>query len=650
MPVVGNDAPILNLKDYLSRSHVKGFQQLVIPPWQRDYVWKPKPDDEVGELLADLQTFVDSNDEDYLLGSVLLSQHAQKNELLVIDGQQRSLTVMLLFMAVLKYAQEHWQTVCHSDDPEVNALENETKTLMWSAISAKVDEFIPRVSMSQMGANVVLSEIFWWAKKYNSTTNEDFLAEKDAWTQTQKNLVDVVKWIYDQKLVKDKWFPDDQLLKAMRKILHNVKVLEVTISSESEAITTFDRVNSRGAALDTGDLIKNRIFQTVSDQDFDDIKNSWSTMSENLVRASNKRLKEPKLLLRALALERQTLEKQKAKDGVDNPIQYSAPKITYHKLTDYWKEQIGNKLDPMDFAKTLESTSADLEALSNGLDPRDRRRSLRELYFSRFIGSVQHYPMLLAGRNIEDPDVFRRLVRQVHTRTAYYMLSGERNADFESLVPTWTALIAQLKPDATIEKLDHLYEEYVKVDEKQIDLLIESMAEWRYTRGGEKNKIRAVLSQLTRILDNVGKKEDKESPISYFSTKKDDNGESWDIDHIQPKKRQPQDSPVHLIGNLVLLKADHNQLAKASQPADKAQFYKDSQLLLSKCLVEIHVEKERQKVEKYWKEIGFAKPNWDLSDWGKSSTESRLELYGKMLKHHLTDLSSPPYVSAREAR
>jgi hypothetical protein len=431
----------------------------------------------------------------------------------------------------------------------------------------------------------------------------------------------------------------------MRKILDKVKFLQITLSSQQEAIAIFDRINSRGALLDSGDLIKNRIFQTVeSDEDFLAISQSWMQMNESLAKCSLKRMREPKFLLRAMALSDQALKAHMDEEEDQPDTKYTAPKITYEKLTTYWGERLDpkashshsvKKISPFDFANDLVTASQWLHALS--VEQTAKMKPLDELYFSRYLNSVQHYPMLLAGRNFEDFDALAHLTRQVHNRTAFYLLSEERTQDFESLVPTWTGLITKLGSKATKAQLDEIYED-VKVKPEAIDALIEQMRNWSY-KSSDKKKIRAVLSQLTRVVDVAGGKEDKDSPISYFSTKKDENKESWDIEHVLPSKGAAKDSEVHKIGNLVLLKADHNSLKRADSPAKKIDVYKGSHLLLTQSLVGITIDKERRKVEDFFKVAGFAGAGWDVPTWDSSSMKSREDLYAALLKHHLTTLT-----------
>lgn len=656
MSVEGTSAPILPLAQYLSgknllpvdahKPHESASQRLlVVPPWQREFVWSPSEEGEIGILLKDLRDFVLDGEDDYLMGSILLSHDAkEKHERLLIDGQQRTLTYSILLMAVLKHVQNSRKLVHHLGNAEQNAAEDRTLVEMRSCVSGDDNLYIPRVSMPHSKANDMLQSIFAWSKVADGEASLLFTEEKEHWTQTQRNLIDVAVWLYEKKLKTESWLPNKDLLKHMKKILEKVKFLQVTLTSEREAIAIFDRINSRGALLDSGDLIKNRIFQTVEDDEsFTQISQSWLKMNESLAKCSLKRMREPKFLLRALALSDQAIQEKSETASEEPDTKFSAPKITYEKLTTYWGERLDpkikgsdtlKKVDPFIFADDLVKASQWLHALSVERTIKDK--PLEELYFSRYLNSVQHFPMLLAGRDINDYSTMLHLVDQVHKRTAFYLLSEERTQDFEALVPTWTALIAKEGSRLTKEKLDDIYDSYVKVSPEQITALIEQMRNWSYATA-DKKKIRAVLSQLTRLVDIAGGKEDKDSPVSYFSTRKDENKDSWDIDHVQPKKTAPKDPLTHSIGNLVLLKANHNSLKRAVSPQEKSDVYKGSHLLLTQSLVKITIHSERTKVENYLSKVGVKKTDWSLTDWDKESIDSRADLYCALLKYHLTN-------------
>lgn len=640
MSIVGNSVPVRSLKDYLSDDS----RLLVVPQWQREYVWSASEEGQVGVLLADLFDFLETDDDDYLMGSIWLSRSNNPKESLIVDGQQRSLTFTLLMMSVLKYV---------TNNPEVRVTNNpdhdQVIVDMRNCISSSTKDYLRKVSMPQAGANNIMISLFAWMQVADGQLSNIFINESDDWTPTQQNIVSVARWIYEKKLKVDenstdfatnnKWVEDAKLLDSMKRILDRVKFLEIQLEDPNKAIELFDRINSRSAALDSGDLVKNLIFQSVkNDEDFESISQSWALMSESINKCTLKRMREPKFLLRALALTNYEALETVA-EIVEESSNSKAPKITYNQLTKYWGSRLiegpqGEKpLNPTTFANKLVSTGQWLHALS--LENTPKQKSLEHLYFSRYMGSVQHFPIVLAG-NAFPSEAMRHLVRQVHNRTAFYLLSDERTQDFESMVPNWTRDLARSGSKVTISRLDEIYDEY-KISSERMNAFFENVRLWSY-KGSDKKKIRGVLSLLTWIVDQKSGVAGNANPMRYYSTKADENEWSWDIDHIQPGGKADPNSDIHTLGNLVLLYYKHNSYKKDDAPIKKKDVYQGSHLVLTQTLAGITIDQEKHKANNFFKKAGVSAPEVDLSSWNSASIEQRAEFYIGLLRHHLTSL------------
>ena len=637
MSLIAKDSvPVRSLVEYLSHPN----RVLEVPPWQREYVWNASESGEIGVLLQDLREFFESSSDEYLMGSVILSPEGSDPEKLhIIDGQQRTLTFLIFLFAAAKY-------ISNAGLKEVDNLAHEKLSQdMRKCMSFDLFDYVKRVSMNQQQANVALQTLFAWSKVADGELSDEFIADKEHWTETHRNIVVAAEWLYEQQFKENKWIAKADFIPALIKILTGIKFIEITLEDQLEAIAVFDRINDRGAQLNSGDLIKNRIFMSVeSDEDFGKITASWTTMNDSLIQSSLTRLREPKFLLRALALghsDGPISESQKATR--EEEPETKAQKITYEKLTKFWGDRLNppknsakplEKLDPLNFANLLVSSADWLQKLSKEKSPRNQ--DLRELYFTRYLKSVQHYPVLLAGRHLSDKAVFERLVKQVHNRTAFYLLSDERTQDFESLIPNWTSRISKLKADSTIDELDQVCLDGFSINNNQFNLLEEQFHSWSYKDPTEKKKIRAVLSQLSRMVDKHVKKEDSESPQSYFRTRKNEDGKSWDIDHIAPGGKEDKHSHLHTIGNLVLLHPNDNRSKKDAPPASKIDNYKDSRLYLTKTLATIPIESERKRIQSLFDGLDVSLTSVNLNHWNTKSIEQRANLYFALLKHHLT--------------
>lgn len=81
---------ILKVRDLMEMS-------LSIPDYQRPYKWKRK---HVRQLMADVLTHSTQKNETYRLGTLVLHADKAKDTLDIVDGQQRTLTLVLLLMAI----------------------------------------------------------------------------------------------------------------------------------------------------------------------------------------------------------------------------------------------------------------------------------------------------------------------------------------------------------------------------------------------------------------------------------------------------------------------------------------------------------------------------------------------------------------------
>ena len=86
---------ILTVKEFLSDG------SLAIPYYQRPYKWTSK---NVNQLFSDIQTHKDKSS--YRLGTIVLHQDLKNGTKDIVDGQQRTITLLLIVKALLKSMEE----------------------------------------------------------------------------------------------------------------------------------------------------------------------------------------------------------------------------------------------------------------------------------------------------------------------------------------------------------------------------------------------------------------------------------------------------------------------------------------------------------------------------------------------------------------
>jgi uncharacterized protein with ParB-like and HNH nuclease domain len=603
--------PVRTLREYFTQDRL-----LRIPEWQREYSWQATESGQVGVLLSDLKEFVESSEKEYLLGSIILCDREDSpQQKSLIDGQQRTLTLLLFLFCARKYIRNQKLA-----DSTVDAHPQLIVDIR-SCISADANEYRPRVLMNQENANKIIESLYHWSGATDGVNDEIFF-ETDSQSLTQSNLVSVARYIYSEYFLKDAWIPKTEFLAAIDKILNNIRIVELALTTQSEAIAVFDRINDRGLNLTSADLIKNRIFQTVTEDDFTEISRYWQDMSAILNDCHVVRLKDPKFLLRALAWS-----------------DSAGKKVTYDQLTKFWSDKLKDKTqDPVDLALDLGLNAQNLKNFSDDLKS-DRHGELSELYFTYNLKSVQQYPLLLAVSNFEDQKVFKRAIKQIANRTAFYTLSGERTQDFESLVPRWAAALRNLGPNATIVKLDTINAEFAGISEQGFDRLKLTMQELNYQVASDRAKIRAILAHLSWLLDLQLHKPAASTVKGYFEAKKPKGQKNgWDIDHIAPGSKRAKDAKLHSLGNLVLLHPSDNRSAQDALPITKNSHYQQSHLNLTKSVTSMDtlVEKDRKLILSYFAEANIKQCKWDLKSWGLDDIAARFDLYFALLKQDLT--------------
>jgi uncharacterized protein with ParB-like and HNH nuclease domain len=607
----GNKLPVVSLEEYFNQ-----HRTLVIPPWQREYSWG---DQQVETLLDDLKNFYENRGvSQYLLGSIILCEEnvdGEKSEPLLIDGQQRSLTLTLFLMCARKYLKTN-NLIDGTSDKHTKL----SQDILNCLTDNPEGRYFPKVSMNQAKANEILAELFDWSNTTSPTVGADIFQRADLQTRTQRNLSEVAKAIYS-KFQSNEWVLLDDFIPALIKIMDGIKLIELTVTDKRESIAIFDRINDRGMILSKADLIKNIIFSRVSDKEFDLISDNWNEMSEKLMETKKVRLQDPKYLLRAMS-----------------HVQFGAHP-GYDNLATFWEDKFNDaetKISAKSFSDSLPVNAKSLLSLVKGEHP--DFQSIPEIFLASELGSVQHYSVLLAGSQISDEKAYRTLMSQVNYRTMLYMLSKERTQSFDLMVPEWANAVHALKAGATVDQLKEVYRNVALPTDEIFYNLQMRMSEWLYGSAGDRKKMRAVLALLSTHLNNACGKPLKIQDAMRSSRRA--GMQPWQLEHIAPQSRNTE--PIwHGIGNLVLLAPTDNLEASDKDPSLKKLHYNQSELVLTKTLSDMPiVNTSATKVSELYSKLGNFAPSWSLDSWDKKAIDARGEFYYKYLVHIFKSLEN----------
>ncbi|PMN96610.1 DUF262 domain-containing protein [Vibrio sp. 10N.222.55.C12] len=190
--------PICKVKDLIADP------RLTIPPYQRPYKWTQK---NLADLLEDLQTYRDK--PCYRLGTIVFHHHSdnkdKKEQLDIVDGQQRTLTLILLIKAILTVK-------------DIESITRQDLKADLEKLSGEIESFLFR-------------------HKFNSDITHQNLHQN---------------YLSAQRAVSRHEFTESDI----DFLLNHCEVVTFVLRDISEAFQFFDSQNARGRDLNPHDLLK----------------------------------------------------------------------------------------------------------------------------------------------------------------------------------------------------------------------------------------------------------------------------------------------------------------------------------------------------------------------------------------------------------
>jgi Protein of unknown function DUF262 len=220
-----------------------------VPNHQRDYSWT---EDEVSQLFGDIETALEKATSVYFLG-LMVFLNAPNGQLVVLDGQQRLATAVIIFSAIRSWLVPY--SAFQSD-------------------AAKIQEwFIGRSELGQKDPEPRLT-----MNSANDKTSNDFVIKSVAVADIRAALDKLKKQDRNRKLLEATVYAHDRVAKlaatsgdpkAAAKYLFEfvnfmrdkVSVVKLSVASEEAAYTIFETLNDRGLDLSPLDLVKNHLWQ-----------------------------------------------------------------------------------------------------------------------------------------------------------------------------------------------------------------------------------------------------------------------------------------------------------------------------------------------------------------------------------------------------
>ena len=577
----------------------------VVPTFQREYSWKAE---NVESLIDDVGSLVDNPDDFYYLGQIVVTEEVSvgdRKRSHIVDGQQRLVTLQLLFIYLLKRLKR------------MNSEYVSEMSHMLRRLPKIVDDPISMRVLLSEGSDRLLQNMVELVPPPVSSAE----------SLSEKNLLvayDQIKESLDGK--------DDEYIESFRMVLtHQTIISRLKIGSLGEALEIFEVLNQRGLDLNDSDLIKNYLFSQIPDDLYEKISKVWNSISKKVFGLKPARFASLNLLLRS---------ELTARTGL---------KISNSELLSGWKTYLsgGRRQDGSEpGAQTPKSFMRDLEQISHAYSNFTVFKKPNDTLFKSGSGlghfnAIQHVPILLAGRKLKNIEVLMELVE---SRFLLSIFANEGPQNFEKIIPSWANDVYRLansNPNASeSEILASSARAFTGETElwKTFETRFNSL---QYTK--DSKKIRFALARVLSKLEH-----DCHGEIEYQGLIK---GTKYHLDHIEPKTSQRKGefqvgslNLIDSVGNLVIIKGKSNSSMSNMAPENKTSHYLATGWVMHMMLCrEIGVNiPEANRRRKFLAVQELA--DLSLSNWTKKSVIDRNYFCMNYFASTFTHLKPPNFV------
>lgn len=240
-------------------------RQLSVPIYQRPYAWEDK---HINDLFSDIHEAISSNENEYFLGTIVLSEKDSSSELELVDGQQRITSIFIFLTA----AKEYFESIKESETAQ--SIQRDFLT----NFDRRSGEHLPRIKLGNQD-NSFFRDFIIDRKKTSPTkeSHQRIINTKSLSLERVKKLAE----LSNNKLnVLHDWLDF---------IENKLRVVVITVPSKSNAFTIFETLNDRGLVLAQVDLLKNYLYSKAGDR-LNEVQNLWIEMSSQIETAENESL------------------------------------------------------------------------------------------------------------------------------------------------------------------------------------------------------------------------------------------------------------------------------------------------------------------------------------------------------------------------
>ena len=572
---------IENLKDYF----------FVVPDYQREYVWSGEV--HVARFLQDISDEFSptaTKQSNYFIGSTIIVKR-DDGSYDVIDGQQRLTTIVISLCAIRDILKKDFEI---GDDLKIikNELFKVVNELLYK-YDISLKRHTPRLTLQYEESKDYLTKLIS-ERSFTEKPTPSIKKMKEAYSTVTDYLTDLQINNYEI------------LLNFISYFLTNVEMVIIRPDDLGSALKIFETINERGVGLNAMDLLKNLLFSSAKNEDFEIIKNTWREMLKGLDESQEG--DKPLRFLRYFLIARYY-------NGV-----IREEEIYKWMISKAGKEKIKYQTDPVSFVKELKNaafTYSNFIKATNSWDADSNYPNITGIGYLSKKTARQHLVILMALPDNISLEIINLLAKNIESLMFYYAVNRVLTKYYEALFAGWAGKIRSISSLNDLKAF--LGDEFNKELANQ-----QSIFDAQFS-----NKNQMDLNPQYRIKYIFGKIEEYIRQRVNFPNLNFNFYQSQQLEHILPQTgenipeneyTQPYDysNTVLKLGNLTLLEAPINQSLNYSNDISsnewfnvKRKAYLNSNILLTRTFSVIQIG-EQTKFNGFATERLKTFDNWNM--------------------------------------
>jgi Protein of unknown function DUF262/Protein of unknown function (DUF1524) len=248
--------------------HALRDKHLFVPINQRDFSWK---DEHVRDLYDDIGLAIGQHAEEYFLGSIVVIPEQGTGRLMVVDGQQRLATSLVLLAAI----RDFFDTI----KPE-EARKFERAYVLDTPYKATAP--VPHLVLNEKDHSYFFKRVLL---PFDNPERKAIEAQKKASLRPSHQRINKAATLAKEKVDfitkqhKKTQFQIEALDQWVTFLDKSAHVIWVTVPDESAAYVIFETMNDRGLELSATDLIKNYLLGRAGSTRIEQVKTNWNAMT-----------------------------------------------------------------------------------------------------------------------------------------------------------------------------------------------------------------------------------------------------------------------------------------------------------------------------------------------------------------------------------